>query len=150
MKQKDIDTFKDVLSIYEKRSTCARLQVACLLIRDYRIVASGWNGTPPGMKHCYDIFSSKEIYNSKEKALEHHEFAELYEVHAEQACISFSASHGIPTKDCQIFVSISPCSNCAKLLISSGIKEVYYKQEYDRNINGLNLLKENNILCYKI
>lgn len=150
MKQKSIDTFKEILGIYEKRSTCARLKVAALLVKDDVICATGYNGVPSGMKHCNEFFSTEEIYDNKEEADRHHLFSESFEVHAEQALIANAAKHGVITGGCQLFVSVSPCSQCAKLIISCGITEVYYKVKYDRNTAGLDLLISYGIKCQQI
>jgi dCMP deaminase len=145
MTKKDIITFSEILKIFEKRSSCIRLQVAALIIKDGRIISTGWNGVPSGNVHCKDYFKDKSI----EK---HHEFSELYEIHAEANAISFAAKNGISTKGSSLMCSISPCSNCAKIIIASGIKEIFYLNEYDRNSNNkvIEFLKNNGIKVEKV
>ena len=137
--------FLEVLKASEKNSTCQRLQVAALLIKNNRIVSTGWNGVPSGFKHCNEVFNKKTI--TKEK---HKNFSENYELHAEQNCIAFAAKYGITTEKTEMYVSVAPCVNCAKLIIAAGIKTVYYRDDYDREKKGINLLKKANIKIKKI
>lgn len=145
MDKKDILTFKKILKVFEQRSTCIRLKVAAIIVKDGRIISTGWNGVPSGMIHCKEYFKDKSIEN-------HHDFSEKYEIHSEANAISFAAKTGISTNNSILFVSLSPCVNCAKLIIQSGIKEIYYITKYDNedsNIAIENLLK-NNIKVIKI
>ena len=132
------DTFKDILAVVEKNSTCARLKVGALLVKDGRIVSTGWNGAVSGSTHCTSIFNKDNFEG-------HHKFSEERELHAEQNAIAYAARNGIATDGAELYVSISPCSNCAKLIIASGIKRVYYKESYDRSSAGLELLFDSNI-----
>ena len=151
--EKDLVTFKAVLKEFEKRSTCIRLQVAALIVKDGRIISTGWNGVPPGILHCNEYFSSKEFKEAPLRiSQEHQEFAKLHEIHAEQNAIAYAAKNGISTKDTSIIISISPCLSCAKLIIASGIKNVYYVEKYDRSEGeiALTFLEQNWIDCLKI
>lgn len=148
LKQKEIDTFKQILQIMEKRSTCLRLQVAALIIKEGRIISTGYNGTCAGQWECLDIFKDKQYHTDfLEK---HHDFSDRNECHAEQNAIAMAAKEGIAVKDCIIITSIMPCCYCAKLIIASGIKEVYYVKEYDRNNFGKELLNKCKIEYIKI
>lgn len=155
-------TFKKYLGILESNSTCRRVKVAAVIVKDGRTVSTGWNGVPSGFKHCEEIFVIKDkpmrfgepykepklfyiddVEVTKEEFLKkHHEFSEKYEVHAEANAISFAAKNNISTEGSSIFITITPCSNCAKLILQSGIKKVYYKDVYDRSSEGFDLLKE--------
>ena len=123
MNTKDIETFSEVLDIFAKRSTCARLQVASLLIKNGRIISTGWNGVPAGMEHCEHVFAGQDMTDPEVKE-KHRLFSEDNELHAEQNCIANAPIRG---EGCDIFVSVSPCKQCAKLIIAEGIKSVYYK-----------------------
>jgi len=138
------NTFSDILKVIEKNSTCKRLQVAAIITKEDRIISMGWNGVAAGQKHCCDIYKDQDIEDPLflEK---HHEFANANEIHAEQNAIAFAARNGISTKDTSIYVSISPCVTCAKLIISAGVKFVYYNELYDRCTTGLDLLRKSNI-----
>jgi len=143
MKKNKIEYFKSIALRTADLSTCVSKHVGTILVKDLRIVGMGYNGTLPGKKHCNKIFK-KQFDREK-----HHEWSLYNELHAEQNMLSFCAKNGIPTKDTSLFVTISPCINCAKIIIASGIKNVYYIEKYDKEC-GLDLLKKSKIKCYKI
>ena len=138
--------YKDILKIIEKSSTCSRLHVAAMIVKDGRIISMGWNGVASGQVHCSDKFSGKE----ENYDVKHVKFSTENEIHAEQNAIAYAARSGISTHNADIFVSYSPCDMCAKLIVAAGIKKVYYITEYDRSVTGINFLKNNNIYCEKI
>lgn len=107
-----------IAELTAERSTCNRAKVGAIAIKDKRIVMSGYNGSPTGLKHCED---KHYLIN------DHCEWT----VHAEQNIIAQAAKHGISLNDTTIYVTHEPCFNCLKLLISSGITKVIYK--YKRN-----------------
>ncbi len=72
---------------------------------------------------------------------EHRLFSEENELHAEQNCLAYAGRHGIATDGADLFVEVSPCSQCAKLIIAHGIKKVFYRTKYDRSNNGITLLQ---------
>jgi dCMP deaminase len=150
LSDKDIKTFRDVLHIFEARSTCIRLNVAAIIIKDGRIISTGWNGVPSSCIHCKEKF--KNILQDENFFIMHHKFSFENEIHAEQNAIAFAAKNGISTNNSSIFISASPCSSCAKLIISAGIKEVYYLKEYDKEDGKLaiELLKKHNINLFNI
>jgi len=129
----------------EKNSTCIRLKIAAVIVKDDRIISSGWNGAPSGMIHCNEYFEHVKDTNSEDFKKLHAEFSERNELHAEQNAIAFAARNGINTEGSILFTSVSPCASCAKLIIAAGIKTVYYKVEYDRSNAGLDLLNDCNI-----
>ena len=156
-------TYKEMLSTLEKNSTCSRIKVASIIVKDGRIISTGWNGVPSGFKHCEQIFKIEDrsvcaghtciemknyfyndmkLYSEEEFLRLHHEFSEKYEIHAEANAISFAAKNNISTEGASMFVSITPCSSCAKSIMASGIKKLYYKKVYDRSSDGFDLLKE--------
>jgi dCMP deaminase len=135
--------FKKILKETEKMATCARVQVGCVIVRDGRIISTGWNGVPAGSQHCDD----KYIFGAMpEPDMEsHHEWSTKHEVHAETNAIGYAAQNGVPTKEAAIYTSISPCIDCAKLIIAAGIQHVYYIEQYDRSDDGQKFLHKNNI-----
>ena len=161
MNKKYKKLYKNILNEYEKLSTFARLKVAALLVKDGRVVSVGFNGVASGKKHCNDIFKHDEkqnihsidgkIVTSDEWYNEHHVFSENNEIHAEVNTLMFALRSGLIIDDHELIISISPCINCAKMIISSGIRRVYYKDIYDRNGSlGLDLLAENGIDVVKL
>jgi len=155
-KTKDIETFKQILEIIEKRSSCARLQVGCLLIKNGRIISTGWNGVPSktlagnsnGIIHCSEYF--KDRLTEDDFTIKHTDYSAKFEIHAEQNAIAIAAKEGISTKDSVLFTSYCPCSYCAKLIVTVGIKEVYYVEDYDRNDYGKELLTRCGVELIKI
>lgn len=144
-----------LIELIASNSTCARVSVGCCIMKDNRIISTGWNGVPKGNKHCEDVF--RELFpqeedewsaEDKERFLfEHGEFSKKFEIHAEQNAIAFAARNGLSLEGCDLFVSISPCQDCAKLIVASGIKRVFYIKEYDRDSKqeSIKFLKANNV-----
>lgn len=141
--------YKDVLLATMKMSTCARLQVAAIIVKDGRIINSGWNGTMPGKEHCNQHFNLTEIKTSDFYKI-HGDFSIKNEGHAEISAIAYAARFGTSTDNCEMAVSHTPCVSCAKAIILAGIKRVYYLSIYDRDKTGLELLIENNIDCVQL
>jgi len=144
MKLNDFNTFYDILRIYEKRSTCKRLQVAAILVKNGRIISTGWNGVTSGKTHCFEIFDDLSTKNG-DFSEKHAKFSNANESHAEMGAIGFAARNGISTEGTTMFVSVAPCINCAKLIVASGIKMVYYIKRYDREDLGIQFLEDNDI-----
>lgn len=113
--------------------TCERKQVGAVIIRDGRCISWGYNGAPPGLPHCkHEDDSPCEV-----------------STHAEANAIAFAARQGISTEGGTLFVGVSPCLDCSKLLIAAGIRAVYYREEY-RDSRGLELLREAGIRAESI
>ena len=132
LSEKDIWTAVEVLAAYEKRSTCSRVQVAAMIMKEGRPINTGWNGVASGILHCNEVFTAEQI-NSPDFRDVHRVFSEKFEKHAEMNAIAQCAKHGISTNGCQIIQTVSPCTYCAKLIESSGINEVYFTRYYDRH-----------------
>lgn len=159
------DYFKNVCKLTAENSTCSRLQVGAVLVKEDRILSIGYNGVPSGQKHCIDIFKEQfektlkdpDPINKFEDWMKlktirdiHAEFSEKNEIHAEINCFGYASRFGIATDNCDLYVSISPCCNCAKTIIASGIKRVFYIEKYDRDTTGIEILENNNIECKQI
>jgi dCMP deaminase len=106
---------RDVVS---QRATCLRRKVGAVIVRNKRILTTGYNGSPPGLPHCTDVGC---------QIVEGHC---IRTIHAEQNAIAQAALHGISTADSTIYVSAAPCVNCAKLLIAAGVTRVVYADKY--------------------
>lgn len=145
------------------QSTCCRLQVGAVLVKDNRVISIGFNGSASGQVHCEDNF--REVYEeqfkgqfpSYEEFRASRTFYDLHgkwsienELHAEQNAIAFAAKNGISTEGATVYVTWSPCVHCAKVIVSAGIKHVYYKNLYDRSQDGIVFLKKNNIECLQL
>ena len=119
--------FMSIADLAASRSTCTRRKVGAVLVKNRRIISTGYNGAPAGHQHCQEIGCLREQLNvpSGEK----HELCRG--VHAEQNVIIQAAFHGIPVAGASLYCTTQPCSICAKMIINAGIKKVYFKKGYD-------------------
>jgi dCMP deaminase len=109
-----------------RRSNCCRRQIGAVLVRDRRIVSAGYNGTPLGVKNCFDggcarcasDVASGQAYDT------------CICVHAEQNAIVLAARNGISTDNCVLYTTLRPCFGCAKESIQAGIHEIVYAEDY--------------------
>ncbi|WP_407654103.1 deoxycytidylate deaminase [Alicyclobacillus cycloheptanicus] len=100
------------------RSTCARLAVGCVIVREKRMIASGYNGSIHGDEHCTEV-GCKMVDGHCVRA-----------IHAEQNALLQCARFGIATEGADLYVTHLPCLHCTKSLIQAGIKTVYYETAY--------------------
>lgn len=155
--------FIKMAELVAEQSTCIRLHVGAVLVKDNRVISIGFNGTPTGQKHCEENFSVIYEQEYKDKFATYEDFVaskafyDLHgkwsienELHAEQNAISFAAKNGIATQGASVYVTWSPCVHCAKVIVSAGIKEVFYKNMYDRSQEGIAFLKRNGIECRQL
>jgi dCMP deaminase len=151
----------DVADKFAERSTCVRIHAGAIIVKDDRIISAGYNGVPAHREHCVDFFTRHWQYNAQaiswEEYLksqqfydEHHEFAIHNEIHDVMNAISFAARHGLSTLNASIYSTHSACSECAKIIIASGIQSFYYRIRYLRDVSGLDLLKESDVVCAQL
>ena len=119
--------FMGIADLVATRSTCLRRKVGAVLVKDKRILTSGYNGAPSGIAHCIETGCLRDRLNvpSGEK----HELCRG--VHAEQNAIIQAANHGITVKGSILYCTNQPCSICAKMIINASIEKVYYKNGYN-------------------
>jgi len=109
-----------------ERSTCLRRQVGAVVVKDKRILSTGYNGAPSGIDHCLDVGCLRE--QMKIPSGERHELCRA--IHAEQNAIVQAAYHGVTIKGATLFCTNLPCSICAKMIINAGIQKIYYRSGY--------------------
>lgn len=119
--------FMGITKLVATRSTCLRRQVGATLVKDKRILASGYNGAPSGLRHCEEVGCLRA--NSSIPSGERHELCRG--LHAEQNLIIQAAFHGISIKDAILYCTNKPCVICTKMIINAGIIKVYYEDGYD-------------------
>lgn len=136
--------FLKKVKIIAQNSTCIRKQVGAIAVKDNRIIAMAYNGVVSKAKHCNKIFKKSNITSLK-FLNRHKSFSNNNELHAEQNLIAFMAKNNINSNKCVIYLTLSPCIHCAKLLFAAGIKKIIYIEKYDRDINGILFLKKNRI-----
>lgn len=138
--------------LWANRSTCSRAMVGASIIRDGRVLMSGYNGAPPGLPHCdHGVCTCKDRILSfrngeYENVSPHRDQCGMAEtcyraVHAEQNAINYCARNGVATEGAEIYVTFAPCLACAKSIISAGLISVTYDMPY-RKTGGVELLKE--------
>jgi dCMP deaminase len=106
--------------------------VACLAVKDNRIIATGINGTPPGEENCDEHFKDWDQTSEEYKKC-HHEWSIVRERHAEENMIGYAAAHGISLEGCDIYCSLAPCVSCTRLLSTIKPKRIFYKEAYDKS-----------------
>lgn len=137
--------FLKIAELVATRSTCIRRQVGAVIVKDKRILTTGYNGAPSGVSHCTQIGCLREKYNVPSG--QRHELCRG--LHAEQNAIIQGAVMGVQIKGGTIYVTHQPCILCAKMLINSGIKRIVYKGDYPDELS-LNLLEEAGVELVKV
>lgn len=118
--------FIDITHLVATRSTCLRRQVGALLVKDRNILATGYNGTPSGIRHCEETGCLRE--RLKVPSGERHELCRG--LHAEQNAIIQAARHGVNIDGSTLYCTTMPCIICTKMLINAGIKRIVYDEGY--------------------
>lgn len=130
--------FMTIAEVAKTRSTCLSRKVGAVIVKDKRVLATGYNGAPSGCMHCTDI----GYCIRKKKGFSSGAGLELCRAgHAESNAIDQAAKFGIPIEGATLYVTLQPCVFCAIRIINSGIKEVVFKGEYPTGL-ALELLKE--------
>ncbi|MEE8541964.1 MAG: cytidine/deoxycytidylate deaminase family protein [Desulfobacterales bacterium] len=132
--------FMDIAFLVAKRSTCRRRAVGSVIVKNRRILSTGYNGAPSGIRHCIEVGCLRE--ELKVPSGQCHELCRG--IHAEQNAIIQAAFHGASIKDSTLFCTNLPCSICAKMIINAGITRIYYHSGYADKMSE-EMLKEANI-----
>ena len=128
------------------RSTCLRRKVGAIIVKDKRILTTGYNGAPMGVKNCLEI----GICLREELGVPSGERHEICRgLHAEQNAILQSAYHGVKIRDSVIYSTNQPCILCAKMIINCGIRKIYYFEDYPDPL-AIELLDEAGIELVKL
>ena len=134
------DVFMFTAFHFASKSHCVSHHVGAVIVKDGRIVSTGINGTPEDMPNCDEIFD-KENFDREQ----HHHWSKDNEIHAEMNAVAFAAKHDIGIDGADMYVTISPCNDCLKNMIPSGIKNVYYLYLYDKIALNPALLQKINV-----
>lgn len=126
--------FKEMVTVVSKRSSCNRLKVGCILVKDNRMISAGYNGFLPGFSHTSCVKNGHEINT----------------IHAEQNAILDCAKRGVECKNCDVYVTHYPCYNCLKFLLAIEVNNIYYINDYNNDEMCNELLKESNTKIHKI
>ena len=118
--------FMSICEQVGERSTCLRRSVGALVVKDRRILATGYNGTPVGLPHCAEVGCLRE-----QRGVESGSNHELCRgIHAEQNAVIQAAKYGIAIEGGTLYTSHQPCVLCAKILINAGVREIVYRYPY--------------------
>jgi len=133
VKTKFIEAYMDVAERFAQLSSATRLQVGAIVVKDDRIISIGYNGMPSGW----------------DNVCEHEGKTKPEVLHAESNCIAKLAKSPESGEGASIFITHSPCIDCAKLIYQSGIATVYYKNDY-RSTQGIEFLNRSDIEVVKV
>lgn len=126
------------------RSTCIRRQVGAVIVKDKRVLSTGYNGAPKGSRHCDELGCIREILDVPSGT--RHELCRG--VHAEQNAVVQAAYFGVSVKDASIYTTTYPCSMCAKIIINAGITEIVFGEGYPDDLSK-ELLEESGMIVRK-
>lgn len=121
----------DIARLVAKRSTCTRRAVGAIVVKDRRILSTGYNGVPSKVQHCLDVGCLREQLNIPSG--ERHELCRG--IHAEQNAIIQAAYHGVSIKGATLYCTNLPCVICAKMIINAGIVRILYESGYADNLS---------------
>ena len=127
-----------IAEVIASRGTCTRARVGAVITQDGRPISAGYAGAPSGLAHCIDVGCDIGNHNGCTRT-----------VHAEANAISFAARAGASTQGADIYTTLAPCYDCAKLIVNSGIRRVFYRNAY-RDPRGLNLLDTAGVETYAL
>jgi len=134
-KQIDLDiTYLKMANLWGQLSKAERKKVGCLIVKNGHIISDGYNGTPSGYDNNCE-YETRFGYETKPEVL-----------HAESNALMKLAKSTISSEDSIVYLTMSPCFDCAKLIIQAGVRRVVYGEAY-RNTTGINFLVKNAVFC---
>jgi dCMP deaminase len=137
--------FMDIVNLVARRSTCLRRGVGAVLVKDKRLLTTGYNGAPSGLRHCLEVGCLRE--EMKISSGERHELCRG--LHAEQNAIIQAAVHGVSIKGATLYCTNHPCSICLKMIINAGITDIIYRDGYSDDL-AARMLEESSIHVRKL
>ena len=138
--------FMDIAKVVASRSNCMKRKVAAIIVRDKRVVSTGYNGTPRGTRNCNEGGCPRcNNLAASGTALD-----ECLCSHGEENAIVQASYHGVSLKDGVIYTTFAPCLQCAKMIINSGIREVIYNMDYPLNDSAFRLFQQAGVFIRKL
>lgn len=135
------DIFMKTAFLFASNSKCVSHHVGAVIVKDGRIISTGYNGTPPSLINCNEKFNPDNFDRQ-----EHHIWSLENEIHAEQNCIAYAAKNGVNVSGADMYVTISPCNHCLKLINMVGINTIYYLYKYDKVTYNPDLIRNISII----
>jgi dCMP deaminase len=131
--------FMNLAKEVAKRATCDRGRAGCVIVKDNRILSTGYVGSPSGLPHCDDVgHLMKKVIDDEGKITQHC----MRTLHAEQNAIVQAAKFGVPIDGSTLYVKMTPCSTCAKMIIAVGIKRVVCEKHYHAEMESIDLFNK--------
>lgn len=134
------DKFMKTAFLFADESKCVSYHVGAVIVKDKRIISIGYNGTPPSLPNCDEVFDRNNFDREA-----HHHWSKDNEIHAEMNALAFAAKTNIETEGADMYITTSPCNDCLKNISMTGIKNVYYLYLYDKIELNPALLKVVNV-----
>lgn len=131
--------FIGIMEMVGARSTCDRGRLGCILVKDKRIISTGYAGSPVGCKHCDDVGHEMHTVIQEDGTQSQHC---VRTSHAEQNAIAQAAKAGVSTDGSTLYIKMTPCYTCAKILINAGIKRVVALKDYHASKRSKEIFKE--------
>lgn len=131
--------FMKIVNEVASRATCDRGKAGCVIVKDKRIIATGYVGSPIGTSHCDDVGHMFKKTIHEDGSITNHC---VRTVHAEQNAICQAAKFGIPLEGATLYCKMTPCFVCAKMLVNAGIKRVVCEKRYHADKDSMELFKE--------
>jgi dCMP deaminase len=138
--------FMNIAKVVASRSNCMKRKVAAIIIKDKRVVSTGYNGTPRGTRNCNEGGCPR----CNGLATSGTNLDECLCSHGEENAIVQASYHGVSLKDAIIYTTFAPCLQCAKMIINSGIREVIYNMDYPLNGTAFQLFSEAGVFVRKL
>jgi len=131
--------FLNIVEIVGSRSTCDRGRPGCIIVKDKRILATGYAGSPVGQPHCDDVGHEMQKAIDDDNRISEHCVRTL---HAEVNAIAYAAKFGVSIDGSTLYVKFTPCYTCAKMVVNAGIKRVVAKVKYHAGDRTVKLFKK--------
>lgn len=138
--------FMKLAQVAALRSNCVKRKVAAVIVRDKRVISTGYNGTPRGTRNCFEGGCPRcnNLADSGTK------LEECLCSHGEENAITQAAYHGVSVKGGTLYTTFAPCLMCTKMIINAGIAEVVYNMDYPLNATSFALAREAGVLCRRL
>ena len=138
--------FMNIAKVVASRSNCMKRKVAAIIVKDKRVISTGYNGTPRGTRNCNEGGCPRcNSLAASGTALD-----ECLCSHGEENAIVQASYHGVSVKDAIIYTTFAPCLQCAKMIINAGLREVVYNQEYPLNDSAFRLFQEAGVFIRRL
>ena len=133
----------EIAMVVSRRANCCRRQVAAVIVKDHRIISTGYNGTPRGVKNCCEGGCARCAGDAPSGA----GLGDCICSHAEENAITQAAYHGIQVRGATLYCTLSPCLQCARMIINAGICEVVYEDVYEFSQQTRALFRAAGVKC---